>query len=438
MTIARDEYLEKLQYARGNGMVKIITGVRRVGKSYLLFNLFQERLVQEGVEKSHIVAINLEAEGNERFWNPIALGEYIRGLLSEEGRYYVFLDEIQRVGKVLPEGIDLERVAPEDREDMYVTVYDVLNGLNDRGNVDLYVTGSNSKMLSSDIATNFRGRSVEIRVWPLSFAEIYAMGGREKAELWDDYLMFGGMPQAVLEKNPQQRATLLEELFERVYFRDLIERMKLTDDGVLSEVTDALCSAVGSLTNPNRIHNTLRSVQGEVSSVPTLKKYMNALVSAFLFEKAIRFDVRGRRYLDHPVKYFSVDTGLRNARINFREPEKAHLMENVIYLELRRRGYKVDVGVVEVQKTVAGKRETKRHEIDFVVNTGFGKVYIQSAFSIDDPEKRKAETESLRSCRDFFRKIVIVSGFQHPTTDEDGISYVGVIPFLLDRKMLVA
>ena len=436
MTIERNEYVQKLLHVRDNGMVKIITGVRRVGKSFLLFNLYRRRLLSEGVEDGHIIEVNLEAEGNERLWNPMELGKYLRSSIGGGGRYYVFLDEIQRVGRVLPEGIDPQKVAPEDLDGMYVTFYDVLNGLNDRGNVDVYVTGSNSKLLSSDIATNFRGRSVEIRVWPLSFAELYAMGGREKAELWEDYLMFGGMPQAVLEKDEKLRAQLLSEMFDRVYFRDLIERMKLVDDSALEEVTDALCSAVGSLTNSNRIFNTLKSTRGESPSVPTLKKYMDSLTAAFLFEKAVRYDVRGRKYLDHPVKYFAVDMGLRNARIKFREPEKAHLMENIIYLELRRRGYQVDVGVVDILTSENGKREQRRHEIDFVVNTGFGKIYIQSAFSIEDPEKRLQETLSLRKSGDFFRKLVVVNGFQHLTTDEYGISYVGVIPFLLNPSIL--
>ncbi len=420
-----------------NGTVKVITGVRRCGKSYLLLTMFRRELEMRGVEQSHIISIDLESEGNERFWDPTVLGEYLRSLIKDNGQYYILLDEIQRVGKTLPQGIDLERIAPEDREGAYVTFYDVLNGLNNRKNVDVYVTGSNSKMLSSDIATVFRGRSTEIRVWPLSFAEVHLALGGDKSDAWEKYLIFGGMPQAVLEPDDREAARILRSLFDYVYFRDLVERHKLKDDIVLRSVTNTLASAVGSLVNPKRLVDTLRSKQGkQAPSAPTVKKYLDYLEDAFLFDNAQRFDVRGKRYLDTPSKYFAVDVGLRNACVNFREPEQTHLMENAVYTELRRRGYSVDVGVVDIQTTENGKRIFRQHEIDFILNNPAGKIYIQSAFNIDDPIRQAAETISLLKTGDSFRKLVVTNGNRRLSTDDNGISYVGVIPFMLDDTIL--
>ena len=436
MEIKRDSYLERLAHFMHNGSVKVITGVRRCGKSYLLRTLFHRYLRDVGVSEDHIIEIDLEADGNERFWNPLVLGEHVRARIVDGGQYYVLIDEIQRVTKTLPPDADLTRIAPEDVESAYVTFYDVLNGLNNMKNVDVYVTGSNSKMLSKDIATTFRGRSTEIRVWPLSFAELLAAKGGDKADLWEEYLSFGGMPQAVLEPDERERANILKSLFDYVYFRDLVERHSLKDDSILREITDVACSSVGSLVSPQKIEVTLRSVQGRSPSAPTVKKYLEYLEDAFLFEKALRYDVRGRKYFDSPAKYFAVDAGLRNARLNFREIERTHLMENIVYNELRRRGYSVDVGVVDIQSTENGKRVLKRNEIDFVVNIPPGKLYIQSAFNIDDPVRRAAETASLRKTGDFFRKLIVTDGNRRLTTDEDGISYVGVLPFLLDATIV--
>lgn len=436
MEINRDSYLERLVHFMHNGTVKVVTGVRRCGKSYLLRTLFHRYLINNGVPEDHIVEIDLEAEGNERFWDPLALGEYIRNRIKDNGRYFVILDEIQRVRKTLPPGVDLARIAPEEQESAYVTFYDVLNGLNNRKNVDVYVTGSNSKMLSKDVMTVFRGRSTEIRVFPLSFSEVLSAKGGDKSDVWEEYLMFGGMPQAVLEPDEKERANILKSLFEYVYFRDLVERHSLKNDMVLREITDAVCSSVGSLVSPQKIEATIRSVQGHSASAPTVKKYLEYLEDAFLFEKASRYDVRGRKYFDTPAKYFAVDAGLRNARLNFREPERTHLMENVIYNELRRRGYSVDVGVVDIQSTVDGKRVFKRHEIDFVVNLPLGKMYIQSAFNIDDPVRKAAETASLHKTGDFFRKLIVTDGNRKLVTDEDGISYVGVLQFLTNSEIM--
>ena len=436
MEINRDSYLERLVHFMHNGTVKVVTGVRRCGKSYLLRTLFHRYLINNGVPEDHIVEIDLEAEGNERFWDPLVLGEYIRSRINGNGRYYVILDEIQRVRKTLPPGVDLARIPPEEQESAFVTFYDVLNGLNNRKNVDVYVTGSNSKMLSKDVMTVFRGRSTEIRVFPLSFSEVLSSKGGDKSDVWEEYLMFGGMPQAVLEPDEKERANILKSLFEYVYFRDLVERHSLKNDMVLREITDVACSSVGSLVSPQKIEATIRSVQGHSASAPTVKKYLEYLEDAFLFEKASRYDVRGRKYFDTPAKYFAVDAGLRNARLNFREPERTHLMENVIYNELRRRGYSVDVGVVDIQSTVDGKRVFKRHEIDFVVNLPLGKMYIRSAFNIDDPVRKAAETASLHKTRDFFRKLIVTDGNRKLITDEDGISYVGVLQFLTNSDIM--
>lgn len=437
MDIRRDAYLNQLVHFMHNGTVKVITGVRRCGKSHLLLTMFRQELVKRGVAEDHILVMDLEAEGNERFWDPTVLGDHLRAQIKDEDQYYVLLDEIQRVGRAVPQGIDLERMAPEDREGAYVTFYDVLNGLNNRRNVDVYVTGSNSKMLSSDIATAFRGRSTEIRVWPLSFAEVFSAFGGDKSDAWEKYLVFGGMPQAVLEPDERESARILRSLFDYVYFRDLVERHRLRDDTVLRAIANALASAVGSLVNPRRLADTLRSAQGRLApSAPTVKKHLDYLEDAFLFDSAQRFDVRGRRYLDTPSKYFAVDVGLRNACVNFREPERTHLMENAVYTELRRRGYSVDVGVVDIQVSENGRRTFRQHEIDFVLNNPAGKVYIQSAFNIDDPVRRAAETLPLKRTGDSFRKLIVTDGNRRLSTDDDGISYVGVIPFMLDGTIL--
>ena len=302
--------------------------------------------------------------------------------------------------------------------------------------VDVYVTGSNSRMLSKDIATNFRDRGFEIRLHPLTFAEYYKASGLEKSEAFDLYLVWGGMPLAILERSDKERAKYLKGLFEKVYLKDVRERNHLRSDHISECVLDELCSVVGSLTNPHKLVKALGS-QGHVRVTDrTLKKYLDYFEDAFLFAKADRYDVRGKRHLEYPKKYYATDVGLRNARLNFRQIDEAHLMENVIYNELIARGYGVDVGVVELRRLKDGKSTLSHLEIDFVVNTGMRKVYVQSAFRMADEEKRRQETASLRASGDFFRKIVVVSGTRPPMSDEDGIVYVGVIPFLLDPSIL--
>lgn len=436
MKIERKLYLDRLIDRKHNGFVKIITGIRRCGKSYLLFNLFREHLLSTGVKPSQIIAIALDDDANKGLRNSILLGEWIRRQIKGRGMHYVFIDEIQMAQKVLPDGVDLSRIAPEDRESAYVTFYDVLNGLMKLPNVDVYVTGSNSKMLSSDIATNFRDRGDEIRVHPLTFAECLSVSGKEKAETWADYLVYGGMPGIVEKKSAEQKKDYLRQLFAKVYFKDIVERHKLRQDRLLENVTDVLFSAVGSLTNPTKLADTLGTVQKLKVSQPTVKKYMDILQESFLVNRVERYDVKGRRYMDFPSKYYAEDIGLRNARINYRQTEEAHLMENVICNELLARGYAVDVGMVETVDIVKGKREKRQREIDFIVNTGSRKVYIQSALRIDSEEKLRQETESLRRSGDFFRKFVVTSGFSLPSEASDGIITVGVIPFLLDRSIL--
>lgn len=436
MKIERKLYLDRLIDRKHNGFVKIITGIRRCGKSYLLFNLFREHLLSTGVKPSQIIAIALDDDANKGLRNSILLGEWIRRQIKGRGMHYVFIDEIQMAQKVLPDGVDLSRIAPEDRESAYVTFYDVLNGLMKLPNVDVYVTGSNSKMLSSDIATNFRDRGDEIRVHPLTFAECLSVSGKEKAETWADYLVYGGMPGIVEKKSAEQKKDYLRQLFAKVYFKDIVERHKLRQDRLLENVTDVLFSVVGSLTNPTKLADTLGTVQKLKVSQPTVKKYMDILQESFLVNRVERYDVKGRRYMDFPSKYYAEDIGLRNARINYRQTEEAHLMENVICNELLARGYAVDVGMVETVDIVKGKREKRQREIDFIVNTGSRKVYIQSALRIDSEEKLRQETESLRRSGDFFRKFVVTSGFSLPSEASDGIITVGVIPFLLDRLIL--
>jgi len=436
MRIERKIYLDRLIARKHNGFVKIITGIRRCGKSYLLFNLFREHLMKSGVSPSQIIAVALDDDANRELRDSIRLGEWIRKQIKGKGMHYVFIDEIQMAQKVLPDGVDLARIAPEDRDSAYVTFYDVLNGLMKLPNVDVYVTGSNSKMLSSDIATNFRDRGDEIRVHPLTFAECLSVANKEKAEAWADYLVYGGMPGAVEKPTPEQKRAYLAQLFEKVYFKDIVERHRLRQDRPLENVTDVLFSAVGSLTNPTKLADTLSTVQRLRISQPTVKKYMDILQEAFLINRIDRYDVKGRRYMEFPSKYYVEDVGLRNARVNYRQTEEAHLMENVLCNELLARGHAVDVGLVETVEIVRGVREKKQREIDFVVNTGSRKAYIQSALRIENEEKLRQETESLRKSGDYFRKIVVTSGFSQPMEDADGIVTVGVIPFLLDPAIL--
>ena len=439
VSIARDSYVETLLARRMNGFVKVITGIRRCGKSYLLDTLFRERLLAEGVAEDHVISVDLDDKKFIALRDPLKLDEYVRGRIRKGRKpYYVFIDEIQRSVKVPAPGIDISALAPEDREDALVTFYDVLNGWKKIENADVYVTGSNSKTLSSDIATNFRDRGQQLRVWPLSFAEwLPASGLSDKMEAFHRYLTWGGMPVAALTDDVDERAAYLKGLFDEVYLKDIRERHGVKDDIVLSNLIDVLSSDIGSLTNPHRIGDTMNTLWKMHPSDHTLKGYIEYLEDAFLFGHARRFEVKGRRYLDSPMKYYATDLGLRNARLNFRDTDLSHPMENAIYNELLRRGCNVDVGVVPVSSRDGnGRQSIRQHEIDFVVNRGNDKIYIQSALRIDDAAKDRQETLSLRKTGDFFKKIVITDGYGEARSDADGIIRVGVIPFMLDETIL--
>ena len=431
--IKRDEYLNRLISKKENGLIKIITGIRRCGKSYLLFELYKGYLNSLGINDSHIIQIPLDKKGYEDFRNPDRLYEYVLQNINETEKFYIFIDEIQLCYRVKKTGIDESSVPEEDRDLFYTTFYDILNDLMARKNLDIYVTGSNSRLLSKDVATNFRDRGCEIQVYPLTFKEYYEYSGLEKAEAWEEYMTYGGMPLAVLEKNETEKAEYLKNLFTKIYIADIKERYKLKDEAPLSSLIDVILSSVGSLTNPHKLNNTLTSVQKLKLSDHTVKNYLEYLEDSFIIKKANRFDVKGKSYLDFPVKYYAVDIGLRNARLNFRQQERSHIMENIIFNELVARGYSVDVGVVQVSSVENGIQKKSNYEIDFIVNQGFNKVYIQSAFSIDDPDKKRQETKSLLNSGDFFKKIVVVGGNQKRYQDENGITIIGVIPFLLEK-----
>ena len=435
MVIQRDQYVSELLSKRWNGKVKIVTGIRRCGKSFLLFSLYKDYLLKEGVTKDCFVELALDKKAHVKYRNPDELYDYVlRKTKDVDKRYYVFIDEIQLSYKVKNEDVDEQLVPEEDREMLYTTFYDILNDLMGYKNLDIYVTGSNSKMLSKDIVTNFRDRGSEIKVYPLSFKEFYPISGIEKADALEEYLTYGGMPLAVLEKDETEKRKYLKGLHKSVYIKDIVERYKLKDDEILEALIDALSSAVGSLTNPHNLANAAGSLMKRKTSDNTIKNYLDYLEEAYLFVSAQRYDVKGKRYFDNTLKYYSMDTGLRNAKLNFRQKEKSHLMENMIFIELIRRGYNVDVGVVELTRVRDGKKQQSQHEIDFIVNTGREKIYIQSALNVDTEEKRNQETLSLKNTGDFFRKIVILDGNTKAWTDEDGIMYVGVIPFLLEEE----
>lgn len=437
MIINRADYIAKLSAKSWNGKVKIITGIRRCGKSFLLSVLFKQHLIETGVTEDSFIEIDLEKRRDVKYRNPNVLYDYVVKKSSDMGkRYYVFIDEIQLSYRVKSTDIDEKSVPEEDRELLYTTFYDVLNDLMGHPNLDVYVTGSNSKMLSTDIVTNFRDRGSEIRVYPLSFKEFCQTKELDKIDALEEYLAYGGMPLAVLEDDEAEKRKYLINLYKNVYLKDIIERNKLKDITLLDTLTDVLSSSVGSLTNPHKLANTACSILGKTTSGSTIKKYINILEDAYLFSCSKRWNVKGRKYFGSIQKYYAVDLGLRNARLNWRQQERSHLMENMLYNELLMRGLSVDVGVVEVLQTIDGKRKQSQYEIDFVVNTGKEKVYIQSALNVDDPEKRKQETFSLKHSGDFYRKIVVLDGNQRMWTDEDGIIYVGIIPFLLDVETL--
>lgn len=433
MEFPRQQYMDRLIARMGNGRVKIITGIRRCGKSYLLFELFVRWLHAHAVPDAQIISLALDELPNAKYRNPLELDRYIREkIVDTSKKYYVLIDEIQFVA-------DIQNPYVDDKT-CRLTFIDVLLGLMKIRNADVYVTGSNSRMLSSDILTQFRDRGDEIRVCPLSFAEFSEAYTGDPRNAWPEYYTYGGMPVAVTLKTHEEKSRYLRDLFERTYLRDVVERYRIHREmPILDSLLNIAASSVGSLTNPTKLAHTFLSEQQIRISSTTIDRYLEYFRDAFLLCKANRYDVKGRKYMRTPVKYYFTDVGLRNARLGFRQQEETHIMENVIYCDLVRRGCDVDVGVVEQNlQTEEGKKIRKQLEVDFVVNRGGQRVYIQSALSIADPEKRIQETASLLRIPDSFAKIVVVRDYIRPWQDENGIRYVGVEQFLRDEDILTA
>jgi len=429
--IERKKYLEKLISKKENGLVKVITGIRRCGKSYLLFNIYKDYLKSIGVEDDCIICLALDDDENIRYRNPLELGKHIRNLTADESKtYYVFLDEIQKV-------VTIQNPYIEGVEDK-IGFVDVVLGLMKHDNIDVYVTGSNSKMLSSDILTEFRGRGDEIRVNPLSFAEFYNAFEGEKRNAWQEYYTYGGLPLVMTKKSHEEKAKYLQSLFDAIYISDIMDRNKLVyEKSVLDDILNIVSSSVGSLTNANKITNTFKSAKQMNIGAPTVNRYLDYFIDAFLLYKAERYDVKGRKYIGSPLKYYFSDVGLRNARLNFRQQEENHIMENIIYNELCGRDFSVDVGVVEYcYKDAEKKSKRTQLEIDFVANKGSKKYYIQSALTVADEEKREQEIRSLKRVGDSFKKIVVVKDNIIPWHDDDGILYIGIEQFLLDESAM--
>ncbi len=427
----REQYLKQIISKKDNGRIKIISGLRRSGKSVLLFQLYREWLLREGVKQDQIIALALDILENSKYRNPLELDKYIRDhVVDPKKRYYIFIDEIQFVSEIQNPYVD--------NEDAKITFIDVILGFMHMDNADVYVTGSNSKMLSSDILTQFRDRGDEIRVYPLSFAEFYNEYAGDKRGAWQDYYTYGGMPFAVSLELHEEKSRYLKNLFDRTYIKDVLERHEIKNDTeVLDILLDVLASGIGSLTNPSKLANTFKSERQIGIGSETIEKYIGYFEESFLIEKAVRYDVKGRKYIGTPAKYYYTDLGLRNARLGFRQLEESHIMENVLYNDLIRRGMNVDVGVVEYNtKDADGKKIRKQLEVDFVVNQGSKRFYIQSALSIADPDKKEQEIESLKRIPDSFSKIVVVRDYLKPWQDENGITYVGIEQFLLDEDLL--
>lgn len=427
----REQYLKEIISKKDNRRIKIITGLRRSGKSVLLFQLYREWLLGEGVKEDQIIALALDILENARYRNPLELDKYVRDhMVDPKKRYYIFIDEIQFVSEIQNPYVD--------NEDAKITFIDVILGFMHMDNADVYVTGSNSKMLSSDILTQFRDRGDEIRVYPLSFAEFYNEYEGDKRGAWQDYYTYGGMPLATSLESHEEKSRYLKDLFDRTYIKDVLERHEIKNDTeVLDILLDVLASGIGSLTNPSKLANTFKSERQIGIGSETIEKYIGYFEESFLIEKAVRYDVKGRKYIGTPAKYYYTDLGLRNARLGFRQLEETHIMENVLYNDLIRRGMNVDVGVVEYNtKDADGKKIRKQLEVDFVVNQGGKRFYIQSALSIADPDKKEQEIESLKRIPDSFSKMVVVRDYLKPWQDENGITYVGIEQFLLNEELL--
>ena len=433
MEIKRDRYLQRLISYMWDGQIKVITGIRRCGKSFLLHTLFRKYLLSQGVQEAQILSFALDQTRDIRFRNPLELAGHVRSLV--EGRqesFYLFVDEIQMSDQVP------NPYHPEGRK---ITFYDALNELNALPNLDIYVTGSNSRMLSSDILTEFRGRSDEIRMHPLSFGEYYAAVGGDKYEAFDDYAFFGGMPLVLSRPNDAAKMAYLQSLFSEVYLKDIVERKKIRREDVLASILDLLCSSVGSLTNPSNIANTLNTRQKRIGenlvAHNTVKSYLDALSDAYLFSECRRFDVKGKDYFDYPNKYYCEDLGLCNARIGFRQQEMTHIMENILYNDLLMRGCAVDIGIVySSEESKNGKTVQIAREIDFIATMGGKKTYIQSAYALPDEKKAETECKPFLLVGDSFPKIIVRHDIRKRWYDENGILNIGIIDFLLDNTIV--
>lgn len=415
MDIKRDKYLNDLINRMHNGMIKVVTGIRRCGKSYLLFNIFKNYLLEQGVPVSHIITIELDQRKNKKYRDPDTILDYIESLIEDDEQYYIMLDEVQ----------------------MLQEFEEVLNSLLHIKNADIYVTGSNSKFLSKDVITEFRGRGDEIHIYPLTFKEFMEAYDGDIYRGWAEYVVYGGLPLTVTMKTEEQKINYLTNLFKETYLKDIIERHHIEKTQELEDLVNILASAIGSLTNPPKIEATFKSAIQSTISLNTIRQYIEYLEDAFIINKANRYNVKGRKYIGTPLKYYFEDVGLRNARLGFRQVEETHLMENIIYNELRSRGYSVDVGVVEKRGTDEnGKEYKKQLEIDFVANLGSKRYYIQSAFSMPTEEKRIQEKASLVNINDSFKKIVVVKDVVNVTRDEDGITTMSIYDFLLKENSL--
>ncbi|WP_295036703.1 ATP-binding protein [uncultured Fibrobacter sp.] len=429
--IERPIYLKKLIDRKQNGLIKIITGVRRCGKSVLLFDLFFRHLISKGILDRQIIRIQLDNSDFASLRNPLKLSEYIKSKISEDQDYFIFIDEIQLVKKV----------KNRDVEGDHITFYDVLNGLLAKKNLDIYVTGSNSKMLSKDVLTEFRGRGDEVKVYPLSFREFYSAKGGSKEDSLKEYMLYGGMPFILSRPSAESKISYLKNLFEETYLKDIVERNRIRDQELLGSLIDEICSATGSLTNSTKLANTINSryqnrKDNKVNN-NTVASYLSHLENAFLFKEAKRYDIRGKQYFNSNSKFYCVDVGLRNVRLNMRQNEETHIMENIVFNDLVQRGYSVDVGVLEsFSKGANGKTVRSTREIDFVVNYGNAQCYIQSAYRMDTPEKERAELLPFNIVGNSFKKIVITRNGLSPWYDDNGIYHIGLCDFLLKESIL--
>ncbi len=415
MEIKRDRYLNLLISKKHNGLIKVITGMRRCGKSYLLFTLFKDYLLSEGIEKSHIIEIAFDAYENKQYRDPDVLYPYLKEQIKDDGMYYVLLDEVQLLGEFEA----------------------ILNSLTRMKNVDVYVTGSNARFLSKDVITEFRGRGDEVHMYPLSFAEFMSVYPGTKQDGWNEYMLYGGLPLVLSFTTPDQKIAFLKSLFEETYISDIVGRHNIRNKAELEELLNILSSAIGSLTNPEKLSATFRSIKNKKISSATIRKYIDYLCDSFLIDSAVRYDVKGKKYIDTPVKYYFTDMGLRNARLNFRQLEETHSMENIIFNELKIRGFNVDVGVIiQYDTNEKGNSVRKQLEIDFVCNKGSKRYYIQSAYAIPDQAKMEQEQRSLMLTGDFFKRIIITKDTPAPYYNENGVLIMSVYDFLLNENSL--